>query len=165
MRPTSNLCLWSCLVALIVVSCKKSETTAEQPTAPAVQEAPAAPAFPALGNQDIADLYSKAEKVDIIFYKLPISVNQEDPSSVKNTVMYVTPAAPQVTATCEPLGRLSWMANGVILREADVFCGEGCTYLQFMKDNQPYAVNALSPGGVAFFNNIISQVEKVRNGQ
>lgn len=165
MRSKSNLLLWSCFVALTVLSCKKAEATTEKPADPPAQEVPAAPAYPALGNQDISELYSKAEKVDIIFYKLPISVNQEDASSVKNTVMYVTPAAPQVTATCEPLGRLSWMANGVILREADVYCAEGCTYLQFIKDNQPYAVNALSPGGVAFFNNIISQVEKVRTGQ
>jgi hypothetical protein len=36
------------------------------------------PGHPALGNQELAKLYSQAEKVDIIFYNLPISVNQED---------------------------------------------------------------------------------------
>lgn len=165
MKRNTYVSILSCLLILGVLSCKKAEAPSESPAAPAVAEAPVVPSFPPLGNQDVSDLFSKAEKVDIIFYKLPISVNQEEASSVKNTVMYITPAAPQITAKCEPLGRLSWLANGVILREADVYCDTGCEYLQFIKDNQPYATNAMSPGGVAFFKNIISQVEKVRTGQ
>jgi hypothetical protein len=120
------------------------------------------PGYPALGNQDISALYSQADKVDIIFYNLPISVNQEDPASVKSTVLYVTPASPKITAKCQPLGRLSWMAQGKIIREADIYCNTGCQYLLFIQDNKPFAANAMQQGGVDFFNNIISQVEKQR---
>ena len=120
------------------------------------------PGYPALGNEDITKLYSQADKVDIIFYNLPISVNQEDPASVKNTVLYVAPASPKITAKCQPLGRLSWMAQGTIIREADIYCETGCQYLLFIQDNKPVAANAMQQGGVDFFKNIISQVEKQR---
>jgi hypothetical protein len=120
------------------------------------------PGYPALGNQDISTLYAQADKVDIIFYHLPISVNQEDPSSVKNTVLYVTPASPKITAKCQPIGRLSWMSQGNIIREADIYCDTGCEYLLFIQDNKPFAANAMHQAGVDFFKNVISQVEKTR---
>ena len=120
------------------------------------------PGYPPLGNQDLAKLYSQAEKVDIIFYNLPISVNQEEPSSVKNTVLYATPASPKITAKCQPLGRLSWMAQGIIIREADIYCDTGCEYLLFIENNKPVAANAMQQAGVDFFKNIISQVDKQR---
>lgn len=116
--------------------------------------------YPALGNQDLMKLYSQADHVDIIFYHLPISVNQDDEPSVKNTVLYVSPAQPLITKTCQPVGRLSWMDDGVIIREADVYAEEGCAYLLFMESNQPVAANAMSTEGLQFFTNIISQVAK-----
>lgn len=150
------LLIIACLITSIA-SCKpevKTETT--EPVA----AAPATPTYPALGNEAIGTLYSQADKVDIIFYDLPISVNQDNPSSVKNTVLYVSPAAPNITANCKPLGRLTWMQQGTIVREADIYCDTGCEYLLFMQDNKPFAANAMGPAGVAFFKNIISQVEK-----
>ncbi len=146
----------ACLIA-VSASCK-SETKTE--TTEPVAAVPAPPAYPALGNEAIGTLYSQADKVDIIFYDLPISVNQDNPASVKNTVLYVSPAAPNITANCKPLGRLTWMQQGNIIREADVYCDPGCEYLLFMQDNKPFAANAMGPAGVAFFKNVISQVEK-----
>ncbi len=145
---------------IIAWSCQPSDTNKTQ-TEP-VAEAPSKPIYPALGNQAIAELYSKADKVDIIFYDLPISVNQEDPKSVKNTALYVSPAAPNITADCKPIGRLSWMSNGSIIREADVYCAPGCEYLLFIEDNKPLAANAMVQAGVDFFKNIMSQVDKVK---
>ena len=107
---------------LVMPSCK-SEAKTE--TSEPVAATPAPPTYPALGNEAIATLYSQADKVDIIFYDLPISVNQEDPASVKNTVLYVSPAAPNITAIVKPLGRLTWMQQGNIIREADIYCDTG----------------------------------------
>ena len=116
--------------------------------------------LPFLSSEDVNTLYATAEKVDMIFYDLPISVNQEDEASVKNTVMYIVPASPRVTAQCKPLGRLAWLADGVILREADVFVAEGCQYLLFMENNLPAKANAIAPEAIQFFNNITSQVNQ-----
>lgn len=112
-----------------------------------------------LSNAEVNQLYVQAEKVDMIFYNHPISVNQEDAASVKNTAMYVMPTPPSVTAKCNPLGRIAWLAGGAILREADVYVGNGCNYLLFIENNQPVAANALATAGMDFFNHIISQVK------
>jgi len=163
-----NHTLLLCIVCSLLItawSCKSDKTEAQTTPEVAAPAAPAAPSYPPLGNQVVSQLYADADKVDIIFYNLPISVNQEDPASVKNTVLYVAPASPNITAACQPLGRLTWMAKGSIIKEADIYCEEGCQYLLFIENNKPVAANALQQAGVDFFKNIISQVEKQKNGQ
>lgn len=157
MKHTLLLIFISASMIALSASCKSDAKT--ETTEPVVAT-PAPPKYPALGNEAIGMLYSQADKVDIIFYDLPISVNQDNPASVKNTVLYVSPAAPNITGNCKPLGRLTWMQQGNIIREADVYCDTGCEYLLFMQDNKPFAANAMGPAGVAFFKNVISQVEK-----
>ena len=159
------LVCFACSLLITSWSCKGEKTEDQTTSEVAAPPVPAAPSYPPLGNQVVSQLYADADKVDIIFYNLPISVNQEDPASVKNTVLYVAPASPNITAACQPLGRLTWMAKGSIIKEADIYCEEGCQYLLFIENNKPVAANALQQAGVDFFKNIISQVEKQKNGQ
>ena len=147
----------SCLL-LSIGSCQEKKAV-EIPTAPPVTEIQT-PSYPALSNNEITQLYADVEKVDIIFYDLPISVNQEDAPSAKNTALYISPASPVITKTCKPIARLSFISKGSIVREADVYCDTGCQYLLFMEKNSPVAANAMAQGGIDFFNNIISQVSK-----
>ena len=159
MKTTHPIYILSAFLLISCLSCKPGKAPETTEPVPDVQ---AAPTYPALGNQAISQLYGQADKVDMIFYNLPISVNQDDAASVKNTVLYVSPASPKITAQCQPLGRLSWMAQGAIIREADVYCDAGCEYLLFMEDNKPVAANAMGPEGVAFFKNIIGQMDKLK---
>jgi hypothetical protein len=164
--------LLSCVILTFCLACKSEEKGTEtdapasqqEATAPAPQSSPSPQEitlpYPALGNPYITALYAETEQVDIIFYDLPISVNQDDAASAKSTALYVSPTNPKITADCKPVARLSWIADGKILREADVYMDDGCEYLMFMENNEGVAVNAMSQSGVEFFKNIIRQVEK-----
>lgn len=157
MRISFPLSFFVIMIVVLTMSCqeKKNTETTETPI-----EAPEIPAYPALGNDALSKLYAETEKVDIIFYNLPISVNQDDAPSAKNTALYVSPASPNITKVCQPIARLTWVSEGTIAREADVYCEPGCQYFLFMENNQPIAANAMVQGGIDFFNNIISQVSK-----
>lgn len=137
---------------------KTEEATATAPPAQAESILPDSLGF--LDKADIAALNASADHVDIIFYNHPISVSQDDTASVRNTVHYIMHYAPTVTYKCAPLGRLAWMANGVIVKEADIYVGTGCNYLLFIANNKPYAANAMAMEGVQFFNNILAQVKE-----
>ena len=145
------------LFLVVSTSCqeKKNTDTTEITTA-----VPEIPTYPALGNEVLSRLYAETEKVDIIFYNLPISVNQEDAPSAKNTALYVSPASPNITKVCQPIARLTWVSQGTIAKEADVYFESGCQYFLFIENNQPIAANAMVQSGIDFFNNIISQVSK-----
>lgn len=118
--------------------------------------------LPFFNNLEIAKLYALADKVDVIFYNLPASVSQDDPESAKNTVLYIMPAKPTNRGKCGALGRLSWLSEGKIIREADFFVGDSCHYLLFMKDGIPQYANQMGKPGIEFFTTIINQVKKTK---
>ncbi|MGB4846305.1 MAG: hypothetical protein WBP41_00205 [Saprospiraceae bacterium] len=118
--------------------------------------------YPSMSNEEITNLYSTTDKVDMIFYNLPMSINQDDARSAKNTVLYISPAPALMNNPCKPLGRLSWISKGAIVKEADIYCDTGCQYFIFMTDNKPAAANAMSESGVVFFNQILSQAAQQR---
>lgn len=160
MKQTLSILL---VTVIAMAACAKKDTSRKDDQASVNQDTTATyiidPAMRYLSSEEVNQLYVQAEKVDMIFYNHPISVNQEDAASVKNTAMYVMPTPPSVTARCNALGRLAWLAGGAILREADVYVGIGCNYLLFIENNKPVAANALANEGVNFFTNIISQVK------
>jgi hypothetical protein len=142
---------------LLLASCKQAK--------PAIEEeikatASPVPTYPSLSNQDISLLYSLADKVDMIFYEMPISVNQDDAVSAKNSVLYISPAPVVINKECKSIGRLSWISDGAIVKEADIYIDSLCQYFIFMDKNMPVAANAMSESGVYFFNNIIEQVQQ-----
>ncbi len=144
-------------LSCIVISCKPANTEVTVNEKP---EAPSSPVYPALGSQEITQLYAMTDKVDMIFYDLPISVNQDDAKSAKNSALYVSPAPAVMNKSCKPLGRLTWMSDGAIIKEADIYMDSTCHYFLFMTNNQPVAANAMSESGVQFFTSIISQVQQ-----
>ena len=142
---------------LFLFSCSPASKTDKQEIK---NSEPAPSPYPQLSNQDLVKLYSIAEKVDIIFYNLPMSVNQDDAASAKNTVLYISPAPAIMSHPCKPLGRLTWLSGGVIVQEADIYADTGCQYLIFMKDNHPFAANAMSQSGIEFFTQVLSKVQQ-----
>jgi len=157
MMTNSRLIIYLLFVTVAILFTCKEVTKEEQPPAPAVSKPTIS--YPALGNQEISQLYSVADKVDMIFYELPISVNQDDAASAKNSVLYVSPSPVDINSSCRPLGRLSWISQGAIYKEADIYMDSVCQYFIFMTNNKPVAANAMSESGVQFFTNIIKQVE------
>lgn len=143
-------------ILFLHISCKEAKQSDQPET-----EATASPyQYPALGNAELTSLFAVTEKVDMIFYNHPFSINQDDAKSAKNSVLYVTPAPVEINKSCKPLGRLSWIADGKIIREADFYMDSVCRYFIFMTNNQPSAANAMSESGVSFFTNIFQQVQQ-----
>ena len=146
--------LWLLLLSLCTVISCKNEKAQEEKT----DNAPVA--LPALSNEQLTSMYAATDKVDIIFYELPISVNQDDAASAKNSVLYVSPAPAIMKPSCKPAGRLSFMSGGSIYKEADIYLGSGCNYFVFMEQNQPAAINTMAESGVEFFSTLIARVQE-----
>jgi hypothetical protein len=154
----SSLIFISCILVSLLSACQQKK---ESGTAEGVQDkSTSRPAqLPFLQSVDVNTLYSIVQSVDILFYKLPISVSQDDPASAKNSVQYIVPALPAISSKCEAVGRMSWISDGKIVREADFFVGQGCNYFEFMENDQPAYRNAMAPAGVEFFTTIMSQAK------
>ena len=160
MLMKSRLTLYLILLSVCYSwSCKqKAEDNQSVNTEPAPQSV--VTSYPALGNQEITNLYAQTDKADIIFYDLPISVNQDEEKSAKSSVLYISPAPVTINKSCKPRGRLTFMSDGVIINEADFYVDSLCNYFVFMKNNQPVAANVMQETGIGFFKNIMQQVQQ-----
>ncbi|MEO6131939.1 MAG: hypothetical protein ABIQ02_08820 [Saprospiraceae bacterium] len=147
------------LITLIFSSCSHPSPPVKEEEKPAAQSTSA---YPSLSNQEITKLFAITDKVDMIFYNLPMSINQDEAKNAKNTVLYISPAPALMSSPCKALGRLTWISNGAIVKEADIYSDKGCQYFIFMENNKPVAANAMSESGVQFFNDIVSQAAQQR---
>ncbi len=82
-------------------------------------------------------------------------MSQDEPRAIQSTVSYIseTPSAPR--EECKPAASLAFMSNGVVLANANVYCTDGCAYLEFLEENKPAYYNGLSKTGIQFFNGIL----------
>src|SRR5687767_1509638 len=134
-KPTFLPLLFS---LIFLLSCKPSNSENQASETPAAEEKQS---LPSLGNEEISNLYAITEKSDIIFYDLPISINQDDAPSAKNSVLYIQPAPVTLNNACKAWGRISWMSEGVIVKEADIYADSLCKYFVFINDNKQVAAN------------------------
>ena len=148
-------------VILLFIACKQDASKpSDEPNTPPQSKLAA---LPYLTNMDIQGLLAKTETVDMIFFHLPISVSQDDAASARNSVMDSSPATPAVADTCRAAGRMSWMSQGVILKEADFYLGQGCYQFVFIEDNKAAYRNAMSSEAIQFFETILKQVNQKPN--
>jgi|GEM_PF-6413341 len=99
-------------------------------------------------------LLLNVNEVDVIGYDIQMSMNFKDKSAAY-IVRLINAERGQLADTCKPLARLVFLANGTILKEADLYTDRGCRAVVFMKDNRPTHINVLSGAGQEFFHRFL----------
>lgn len=116
--------------------------------------------LPPLPEQERMDLFSKTLAIDIITYKLNISLSYNDASSIREMVSFITPNQGVWTKGCEAAGRISFMTREGIGQEAELVIHQGCKALVWMKDGKMAYMNALTDEGLEFMTRFIPEKGK-----
>lgn len=148
---------FSFLLSLSLLACKQDAKPPEQTTATATA-ASKATVLPGLSKEDIIKLYETAEHIDYIFFNWDFSMNQSEPNAVKAAVTFISDQGPQSITDCKAIGRVVFLAQGEILREADMSYSEGCYYYTFVNEsNRPQYHNAMTDQGISFYAKMFQQ--------
>jgi hypothetical protein len=113
--------------------------------------------LPPLPEQERMALFSTTLAIDIITYKLNISLSYNDQSSIREMVSFITPNQGTWTKGCESAGRISFMTREGIGQEAELVIHQGCKALVWMKDGKMAYMNALTDEGLEFMNRFIPE--------
>lgn len=108
-----------------------------------------------LTNDDILNLSNSADYVDILFYHMNISVSQNDPPSIRQSVYFLTANGKPANMQCAPIGRISYLSKGKIIREADIHLSPGCNYFTIIENKASVGTVLMSPEGVKFIQTLI----------
>lgn len=115
--------------------------------------------YPALPAEIVKNLFDNCSFIDYMFTDLPVSISQEEKSSIQQMVSYFKNEAPvMLNPNCKPTGRSFYQINGEIVLEADFYFSMGCTYYIFFIDNKPMYSGIMSSEGISFFNKMLSSV-------
>lgn len=115
--------------------------------------------LPGIPDDLRATLNETCDFVDIIFYNSPASMNQSEPRSIQRVLGFISENSVETDDSCSPLGRISFISNGEITAEGDIYVSETCQYIVFMIDNEPAYANGLSEDGIQFFQSILQGIQ------
>jgi len=115
--------------------------------------------FPTVPDQIMVDLWEKCDYIDIIFNDNPASMSQDDISSIRGSLNYISREPATRAASCRPVARVAYMADGTLLADTNVYCSEGCLYVEFIENGKVAYVNHLSRSGVEFYSDILNKLQ------
>ncbi|HRD83390.1 MAG TPA: hypothetical protein PLL53_21700 [Saprospiraceae bacterium] len=143
---------------LLVLFSACSSQSGSDAAANSKQAAPA-PAFPTLPIETIRTLVAECDYIDIIMYQPQFSMSQNERSAVMATLSHISEVPAVHNAANPATGHIFYQAKGQTLLEADLYLRNEGSYLVFYQDGKPAFANAMTQQGVAFFANILSQLQ------
>ncbi len=168
MRHISILLFVGCLA--IVIGCKEKTNTAANNTANSASATanqptttqPATPhPLPSITLDEMQVLYNECDYIDFIYYNMDFSMSVNTKTNVQRVVTFVDKTQPSGSATCPAMGRIIYQKNGETLLEADMHYSQDCQHFIFYKDNKQVYANNMTPQGIAYFQQMFSQVKVV----
>ncbi len=165
MRNIPILILVSCLSILLGCKGKSSSTTNSTASSPpaATTPTPAAAAhpLPSITLEEMQKLYNECDYIDFIYYNMDFSMSVNTPTNVQRVVTFVDKTQPSANATCPAMGRIIYQKDGETLLEADMHYSQDCQHFIFYKDNKKVYANNMTQQGIAYFQQMFSQVKVV----
>ena len=145
-----------CLCILLGASCanNSSSNTAVEGTQKTEKKT-----LPGLETAYYINLVEKCDNIDYIFHELPISMSQDERSSIVANLKHISSQAVEtLNPDCKSIARIMYAVQGEIVTEAELYFSNGCTYFVFLENEKPFAANLMTQEAAVFYNNILKQI-------
>jgi len=107
----------------------------------------------------IDSLKRDCEAVDLIFYKLPISMSINERKEIVENLETIGPKVGKWTNKCVSSGRFFYQVKGKVTLEAELFLSDSCNAMVFYRDRKYMGLNMITPKGVDLLNSIMNKAE------
>ncbi len=151
-----RLALLACFFATLLLACGGDEIPQAQTEQEQIE--PAASAVPMLPQELMQKLVDSVDYIDFVYYTYEFSMSMDNQRGIQYTLAMIGEEPAQRSATCKPIGRIFFQIAGRNAASAQLYFTEGCTYLEFLEDEQLAYANNISDVGKDFLNNQFSQL-------
>lgn len=157
------------LIIGLFAACNETEAPKTENTTTTTTPAPKAEQgqeFPSVELKVLENLWEKADFVDYVYYKLPISASLDNPKSIKSAIAHIAENPAVKSPNCKAIGRVFYQIEGENALQGDIFFSQGCTYFLWVDDKgKYYAGNQMMDSAIQFFQNNIQAAAGVVPGQ
>ena len=158
----------SLLPLLLLCTCDPApKTPAQNTTATAAPTSPATDyiSYPSITVDRLEYLWENATYMDATFYRMPVSINQNELPQIRSTIQTVGQEPAELPRTCQPMGRIWFQVDGKNVEEAEIYFSDGCYGYVWMENGQAAYSNKMTQDGLEFYANIIRSVQQNTGGQ
>jgi len=111
--------------------------------------------LPSLPAEKYSDMFRQVTNIDLIAYTTNLSMSFDEAKSVRSILQYISKEATTLPAACEKTARITFISDGGIYMEADVYAYDGCSAFVFFENGAQTYANMIDPLGVEFFQRFI----------
>lgn len=130
-------------------------STKQTSTAPAAATA----SYPSIPVERLEYLWNNATYMDVVFYELPVSMNQSSLESIRTTLAHIAEEVPAISPNCKSIGRIFFQVGQQNVESAEIYFQPGCTFYLWLENDKPAYANQMTEDGVGFYNNIFKSVQ------
>lgn len=121
--------------------------------------------YSSLPNDQYTALFKHVTNIDFIAYTANLSMSFDDPNSVRTILQYISKEATILPDHCEKTVRVTFISDGNIYKEADVYAYDGCSAFVFYENGMATYANMIDPLGVEFFQRYIPKEDPAAQPQ
>jgi len=138
-----------------------SETSPTENDKTVAQTPPQVAVYPDLPLEFAQNLYNNADKVDVLFSRIAISLSQVKESDVKYQLSLMQRGSVPKKINCTETANIIYQSQGDIIGDARMYLENGCRYVVFYVDNKPAYGAQMNDDGMSFYNRIIKSAANV----
>jgi len=140
--------------SFIIFSCK-TESNAAKTTSPNLEQSTPLPAVP---ESYLINMYQNVDHIDYFFRNTNFSISQDEKTATQAFIATLSPGpASKVSDTCKSPLRMTFLAQGNIMVETEMYMTDDCLYVEYYIDGKKtYQSNYTEPG-YNFLVNLIKQ--------
>ncbi|MGB3545451.1 MAG: hypothetical protein WBA17_00640, partial [Saprospiraceae bacterium] len=104
-------------------------------------------------------LWENSSHMDVVFYQLPISLNQDNQEGVRSTLAHIAETPPVIDPGCQSIGRIFFTVGTENKETAEIYFNKTCVYFVWLENEKPAFANQMTDSGVQFFNNLFAGLQ------
>ena len=147
------------VATLCLMSCQKEQPKQEakpKDDVPATIDQSTEDTYPSMTQDQASFLYTHADKVDVLFNDIAVSLSQVSKNDVKGQISFLKPGSVPKKLDCSESANIIFQSKGEIVADGRMYLRGKCRYIVFYEDNKPSYGAFMTDQGMQFYSQILS---------
>ena len=141
-------------VAVLLFACTSSNNTQEEETSNEVVSSE--DYYTIMTAEQAQELFSNADKVDVLFNDIAVSLSQVKQSDVQGQISFLKPGLVPKKLDCSETANIIFQAKGEIVADGRMYLRGDCRYVIFYEENQPVYATQITDQGMNFYRRVLA---------
>ena len=115
-------------------------------------------ALPPVPESYLINMYQNVDHIDYYFRNTNFSISQDKKSATQSFISMLSPGlASKVSSSCKSPLRMTFLSNGNIMVETEMYMTNDCLYVEYLIDGKKTYQSSYTEPGYNFLVNLIKQ--------